>query len=147
MTFAEALRQQSAVGRVQFDQDGAVLSSQHAADDEGRAGISVRPMPNPRAAQHLAIGRKEVLDLGLERLVEAPHPALPFERARRLAAAEIIEADARMRIDGPERLVLEAQVAQDPHQQRVLHHVREVAGVEGVAVVHRFGAVSGPRSR
>jgi hypothetical protein len=29
----------------------------------------------------------------------------------------------------------------------VLHDIREVAGMEGVAVIHRAGVVSGPRSR
>ena len=58
---------------------------------------------------------------------------------------EIIEADPRMGVDDAERRLLALEIGEDPHQQRVLHDVGEIAGVEGVAVVHaryRTGAIS-----
>ena len=42
-----------------------------------------------------------------------------------------------MRIDDPKRLVLQLQVFDQPHQHRMLDDIGEIAGVKGVAIVHR----------
>ena len=41
-----------------------------------------------------------------------------------------------MGVDHPEGRLLALQIGEHPHQQRVLHDVGEIAGVEGVAIVH-----------
>ena len=48
-----------------------------------------------------------------------------------------------MRVDHPERRGLLAQMHEDPREHRVLDHVGEIPGMEGVAVIHgcrRMGA-------
>ena len=60
----------------------------------------------------------------------------PFAAARRLLAAEIVNACAGMGVDDAKRRRLLLQIGQDADQHDVLDDVGEVAGMEGVAIVH-----------
>ncbi|BAU89554.1 hypothetical protein MPPM_0949 [Methylorubrum populi] len=60
---------------------------------------------------------------------------MPFSRAPGLVRFEIVDAEARMGVDGPKRLVLGAEMREHAGQHEVLEHIREIAGVEGVTVV------------
>ena len=60
---------------------------------------------------------------------------LPFARLERSLRGEIVEPDAGMRVDDAERRRLQLQVLDDERQHHVLEHVREIAGVIGVAIV------------
>src|SRR6516164_3490147 len=49
---------------------------------------------------------------------------------------EIIEAAARMRVDDDERRVLLLQVLEDRDKRHMLDDIGEIAGMEGMAIVH-----------
>ena len=42
-----------------------------------------------------------------------------------------------MGVDDPERRFLALEIGEDPHQERVFHDVGEIAGVEGMPIIHR----------
>ena len=44
-----------------------------------------------------------------------------------------------MRVDDAERLVLALEIGDDARQHGVLDHIREVSGMEGMAIVHLEG--------
>ena len=50
-----------------------------------------------------------------------------------------------MRVDDPKGRLLALEMDEDADEKDVLHHVGEVAGMEGVAVVH--GKPGGPSAR
>jgi hypothetical protein len=67
----------------------------------------------------------------------------PFVAAQGLGPAEIVEAGAGMGVDNAERGGLLAQMHQHAHEHGVLDDIGEVAGVEGMAIVHAGGRVLG----
>ena len=60
----------------------------------------------------------------------------PFAAAARFGAGEIVDTGAGMGVDDAESRRLGAQVHENAHQHGVLDDIREIAGVEGVAIVH-----------
>ena len=75
---------------------------------------------------------------------------MPFRHSPVRAAGpyEVVAARAGMGVQHEQRRRLALQRAQQPDQHRVLHAVGEIAGVEGVAVVHSgHPAASAARSR
>jgi hypothetical protein len=66
----------------------------------------------------------------------------PLAGCRRLARVEAIAASAGMRVDDTERGRLLFQVFEAQHEHGVLEHIREIAGMKGVAVVHGEGTIS-----
>ncbi len=62
--------------------------------------------------------------------------ASPFAGALGLGAVQAIGADARVRVDHAQRLRLLRQAGERTREDRVLQHVCEVAGMEGMAIVH-----------
>src|SRR5579875_510236 len=68
----------------------------------------------------------------------------PLAGSTRLGTAEIVAADACVRIDEAQRARLLDQVVEDTREQGVLHHVGEVAGVERMAVVHERPRITSP---
>ncbi len=69
------------------------------------------------------------------RFPHTPHAILPFRIALGLVALEIVFADARMRIEIAIGRRLGVQPFKAQRQRDVLHHVRKVAGMKGVAVI------------
>ena len=68
---------------------------------------------------------------------------MPFRHSPVRAAGpviEIIATRAGMRIQHEQRRRLALQRTQQPDQHRVLHAIAEVAGMEGVAIVHARAA-------
>src|SRR6266478_4646400 len=63
---------------------------------------------------------------------EAPDAGGRLERRAR----QVVAAAAGVRVEVQEPLVLLLQRRQQPEQRHVLVHIREVAGVEAVAVLH-----------
>jgi hypothetical protein len=89
----------------------------------------------PHRRDRRPVGREQGLDLGFEGHVEPAEAVVPFARAPGLVGFEIVDAETRMGVDRPERLVLGTEMYEHPRQDEVLEHVREIAGVEGVTVV------------
>src|SRR5205085_1103228 len=73
------------------------------------------------------------------RLHDARDSRPPFAAALRLLAGEVIAAAAGMAVDDAKGGRLLLQIKQDAHEHDVLDDVGEIAGVEGVAVVHGGG--------
>src|SRR5262247_1384635 len=73
---------------------------------------------------------------------KAADAGVPLTAAARLLAAEIVEARAGMRIDCPKCCGLAAKMSENARERRVLDDVGEVAGMEGVAVVHLFSSAA-----
>ena len=67
---------------------------------------------------------------------QPPDAGLVLAAALRLRLAQIVDAAAGVRVEEQEWGGLLLQVLDEHHEHDVLEHVREVAGVEGVAVVH-----------
>src|SRR5215831_20771179 len=67
---------------------------------------------------------------------EPVDPLAPFAAAPRLLSGEVVAAGAGMGFDDAEGRGLAAQMHKDAHEHRVLHHIREIAGVKGVAIIH-----------
>src|SRR5271165_4649248 len=68
-------------------------------------------------------------------------------RAPRFGAREVIAPGAGMRVDEAERRRLASEVDEDARQNRVLDDVGEIAGMEGVAIVHRPILATGSAKR
>src|SRR5262249_56043388 len=68
---------------------------------------------------------------------QALDAGVPFAAAARFLAGKIVEAGARMSVDNAEGCGLDRKVCQDAGKRGVLDDVGEVAGVKGVAGVHR----------
>ncbi len=56
---------------------------------------------------------------------------------RASALVEVVAPRARMRVDEAERRGLPLEIDEDARENRVLDDIGEIAGVEGVTVVHR----------
>ncbi len=124
-------------------------SAAHQLAGEQRAAGIARQRPPPGIEpphdaevrrQHFRGSRRK------PRLHHAADPLAPFAGFLRRLGAEIVDADAGMRVDDAERRRLQLQVLDDERQHGVLDDVREISGVVGVAVVHgprleRAGAV------
>ena len=83
---------------------------------------------------------------GGKRLAGKPADAVePLAGLSRLVRRQIVEADAGMRVDDPERRVLALEVFDDARQHDVLDDVGEIPGVIGVPVVHENASL--PRKR
>ena len=126
-----------AVGRVQLAQGQPVLRAQHRLRQRGRAGIGLRLAFRVAGADDLEPWREQRGDVGrLLRVHDARDALAPFARARGLVAGQIVAPDAGVRVEIAQRRVLAHQVREDARQHRVLEDVGEIAGVEGVAVIH-----------
>jgi len=69
-------------------------------------------------------------------LQDEPDAVLVLAAALGRCLAQVIEAAPRVRIEVEEWRGLLLQVLDEHHEHHVLQHVREVAGVVGVAIVH-----------
>ena len=67
---------------------------------------------------------------------EAGDAVAPFAGALGRAGEEVVASDAGVGVEHENRGGLAQQRVQHPDEQRVLHAVGGVAGVEGVAIVH-----------
>ena len=79
-------------------------------------------------------------------------PATTTELPASVIGSGIVEADACVGIDGAKRRGLGFQMLDNEREDRVLQHVREIASVMGVAIVHGTcirapGAVVSRRAR
>src|SRR5262249_51402734 len=84
------------------------------------------------------IGGEQRADVTRQLGVDQPTDAVaPFTGADGGLGGEIVEAGARMGGDHAEGRRLLAEMHQDAGEHRMLEHVGEVAGVEGVTIVHR----------
>ena len=96
----------------------------------------------PGIAVAVAQGGKLVQNLAcLELLLAADiHGLLPGLLGYLLGALrggqQVVAAATRVRVEEEERRGLLLEMLDEHHEHHVLQHVREVAGVEGVAVVH-----------
>ena len=131
----EAPRQDRLVLGVELDENRPVLRPHELAHDQRRARIGVA-VALPHRREDRPVGRDQRLDLGREGLAEPVDAAAPFLRPLGRVGAKVVEPGAGMRVDRPERRRLELKMDEDARQDDVLHHVGEVAGVEGVAIVH-----------
>ena len=104
--------------------------------DERRSVVDVR--------NHIEIRLEQCLHGRCDRCRKKPLDAgVPFAAAARFLASEIVETRARMRVDHPKGGGLGEKMSENARERRVLDDVGEVAGVEGVTVVHWFsGAAS-----
>ena len=127
--------------RLELTRHEPVLRPHQAARDQGRPRIGLELSLRIEGANdvHVRLGQCDCL-VREARLHQPRDPRQPLAAAARLVAVEIIEAGTRMGVDDAEggRLVL--QVSQDARQRDVLDDIGEVAGVEGVAIVHGAGA-------
>src|SRR5208337_2329530 len=88
-------------------------------------------------ADRADIGFEQRREPGGRRSSQEPrHAVAPLRRALRLGAGKVVAAGAGARVDEAERRILAGEIDEDARQDRVLEHVGETAGVEGVAVVH-----------
>jgi hypothetical protein len=84
-------------------------------------------------------GPQEGLEFG--RQLGTGHPSDPFAPLAgllRFGRRQVVEPDARMCVDDPERLVLALEIGDDLGQHRVLEHIGEIARVIAVTVIHRL---------
>jgi nitrite reductase/ring-hydroxylating ferredoxin subunit len=133
---AECLAQRGGFLLVQLAQDGAVLLAHQASGDQRRAGVE----------HHVAFaGWLELVhdvDVALQghwqgRSVEqALHAVGMLLCLQCLLAAQVVKAARGMRIDVAERRRLGLQGIEHADERGVLEHVGEVAGMEGMAIVH-----------
>src|SRR6185437_11398146 len=63
---------------------------------------------------------------------------MPFAAARGLAAAEVVNSSAGVRVDHAKRRWLAAQIVENPAEHDVLEDIGETAGVKGMTIVHRI---------
>ena len=140
----EAPRQNRLVLGVELDEHRPVLRPHELAHDQRRARIGVA-VALPHRREDRPIGRDQRLDLGREGLAEPVDAAAPFLRPLGRVGAEVVEPGAGMGVDRPERRRLDPKMDEDARQDDVLHHVGEVAGVEGVAIVHESLGATTPR--
>ena len=122
---------------MQFAQRETVLRAQHRLGQRGRAGICLRLALAVAGADDFEPWRQQRGDLiGLFRADDARHALAPFARAGGLVAGKIIAANSSVRVEIAQRRVLAHQVCEDAREHRVLEDVGEIAGVEGMAVIH-----------
>ena len=128
--------QRLAFGRVRFAERDAVLRAHEGLRDRRRTWIGKRPALRVTRPDGLQIGAEELGDRrGRARGQNARDPVAPFRRAFRLRALEIVPARPGMGVDEAERALLAGEIDKDARKDRVLEHVGEIAGMEGVAVV------------
>ena len=121
------------VGAVQFDQLDPVLWPQDRPRQRRRTRIDAqlaRRVRGPHEVEigpqqlgHLAAGSQDPLD-----------PAPELTGLLRHSRGKIVAAGPGMGVQEVDGLGLQDGVAQRMHQHRVLEHVGEAAGMEGVAV-------------
>ncbi len=100
-----------------------------------------RPVGAPQQRQKWF---QQVAFLGREaRLHQQANALTPFSGLEGFGAREVIAADAGMGIKQAERLVLGGHVVEHARKHRMFQRVTMIAGVKGVAVVHR-GFKAGP---
>ncbi len=69
-------------------------------------------------------------------VVKASDAVAPLSGLRRLVRVKIIETDAGMKVQHPQRLFLLLQVLEDACQYDVFQYIGMISGVIGVAVIH-----------
>src|SRR5690606_26683044 len=70
------------------------------------------------------------------RLHDAADTAQPLPGLARFIGSQIVQTNACMGIDHPKRLFLALQIFHDARQHRMLDHIRKVARMIGVPVIH-----------
>ena len=137
---------------MEFAEDQPILRAAEMERQGGGTGIERRTPRGVARTQGLQIGFDQFARLGGERLGVEPADALqPFATAAGLLAMQIVEPDAGMGVDVAKGRVLAAEMQQDARQQDMFEDIREIAGVEGVAIVHapvwgRRPAAASPRT-
>ena len=109
--------------------------------DHRRARIDAQLAVRIERGDGVEIGREQICAASCRRrLPDALDALAPFAAAARLRAEKVVAAGAGMGIDHAKSRRLVAQVREDARQHRVLVHVGEVAGMEGVPIIHRFAS-------
>ena len=122
---------------MKLDRGQPVLAAQQAAHDEGRAGIVLETAAGVGGGNRVQIRRHQPGGRALRRHVEKPaDAAAPFARPLRGHSGKVVKASTGMRVDHAKGLVLQLQVFDQPGKHDMLDYVSEIAGMEGVAVVH-----------
>ncbi len=129
---AIARPQRLGVVRMQLAGDQPVLGPQHPPHDLRRAGIA-RQSVGVHLAQQRRIGRRR----RQPRPEHPPDAGLVLPRPLRLAGGQVVDPDAGVGVEHGERRRLLQQPLQHEAERGVLEHIDVVAGMEGVAVVHR----------
>ena len=112
----------------------AIVCAQSLRGEQRRAGID--------AQRSVGIARADRIDVAPQRrgrigIIEHPPDAVaPFAGLAGFHIVERVAAASRVRVEMAQRLFLRGHRVQHRQQDRVLEHVREVAGMEGVAVIH-----------
>ena len=146
MVTGEALGQRARVVRMTFDRGKAILLAQKVPDQRRGAWIAAQFAIRIRRGDRFEIGRQQRTHGLGQRMAGKPRDArAKLTCALRRVILQIVDADPGMGIDDAERLVLALQIVDEPCQHRVLDDVGEVAGVEGVAVIHDRYRSEGPR--
>jgi hypothetical protein len=115
----------------------SILWAQERSYQQRRPRIGGEAVAAIEAGDSVQIGSKKRPRLSPDRCGEEPADALfPFAAALRFRTPEIIESGAGMDVDDAEGRRLGAQMHQDANDHDMLDDVGEIAGVEGVAVVH-----------
>ncbi len=130
----QGLAQGGEVVRAQFGADVFVVAAQAVGDQQGRAGVDA---DGARAVgvEHRRLQRPERFR---RRVVghQTQHPGRRLARPAGHLAFQVVEAGARMGVQHQQGIGHGHQPVHHQGDGRVFDQVGEVAGVEGVAVVH-----------
>ncbi|MFK4584244.1 hypothetical protein ABIF83_007721 [Bradyrhizobium ottawaense] len=123
--------------RLELAGDESVLRPEQAARNQRRARIGFELTLRIEGADDIEIGLYQRQGLVRQACLHQPRDAgQPFAAPARLVAVEIVEAGAGMGVDDAERPRLVLQIGDDARQHDVLDDIGEVAGVEGVTIIH-----------
>ena len=130
--------------RMKLDRRQPVLLAQKPPGDQWRAGIGLDLAGSVVQPGSVEIRTKQRRDFGCEGLACKPADAAePLAGPCCLLGRQIVQADAGMRVDDPERRVLALQIFDDTRQRDVLDDVGKISRVIGMPVVHEgSGSVS-----
>ena len=129
---AELAAQRIGFRGLEFAERRAVLGAQQRGRDERRSGIGHDARsPRVETPHDLEIARDRGR-IGRDRRGREPMDAA----ARFGGAADLVAAAPRMRVEDEERPLFFREPHENGRERDVLHHVGEIPGVEGVAVLH-----------
>ena len=133
----EIPRERTRRPRLELASKEPIRPAQEGAREHRRSGIEGQLIGLIESCDGVEIGRKQRLRLSLRGCRNQPRNAVvPFRAAARLRTGKIVEAGACVGVDHPEWRRLGAQMHENPNKDRVLDHIREIPGVERMAVVH-----------
>src|SRR4051812_30385209 len=113
-----------------LDREQAILWTQNPRCEQRRTGVILRT----EAADDFQIfSQRRAL---CRRAAQCSDTVIRLSCSLRLLCRKIVQATAGMRVDDGKRRLLPAQMEESRDKRRVFVHVREIAGVIGMPVIH-----------